>query len=93
MPDPVTAEAARSFLEYGVVGALCLLLMVVIIFQHRTHKAELKEERDAHQRTREAQIIEIRQFATLGESIRDQQKALEVTITAVLDLVKERDRR
>ena len=34
MPDPVTAEAARSFLEYGVVGALCLLLMVVIIFQH-----------------------------------------------------------
>lgn len=93
MPDTIVTDAARSFFDVGVVGSLCVILALVIWYQDKRHRAELKDEREAHQETREAQIVEIRQFATLGESIRDQQKATEAAIQTVLDLIKERDRR
>jgi hypothetical protein len=92
-PDTIVTDAARSFFDVGVVGSLCIILALVIWYQDKRHRAELKEEREAHQRTREAQIVEIRQFANLGESIRDQQKATESTIQTFLDFVKERERR
>lgn len=93
MPDTIVTEATKSFFDVGVVGSLCVILALVIWYQDKRHRAELKDEREAHQQTREAQIVEIRQFATLGESIRDQQKATETAILTVLDLLKERDRR
>lgn len=91
-PDTIVTDAARSFFDVGVVGSLCVMLALVIWYQDKRHRAELKEEREAHQRTREAQIVEIRNFATLGEAIRDQQKATEAAILTVVELVKERSR-
>ncbi|MFD2235922.1 hypothetical protein [Aureimonas populi] len=93
MPDPLTLEASRQFLDWGPPGALIILLMAVIVFQHRVHRSDVKGEQDAHQKTREAHLADIRAFATIGESIREQQRASEAAINRVLDLVSERDRR
>jgi len=103
-PDTIVTDAARSIIDVGVVGSLCIILALVIWWQDKRHraeiactrtelKAELKAEQDAHQRTRDAQIAEIRHFTTLGESIRDQQKATETAIERMIDWVKERDRK
>lgn len=90
MPDPVTLEASRQLLEYGPLGAIIVLLMAVIVFQYRTYRTDIASERAAHQKTSDALLAEIRSSAALAESIRDQQKAMETAINAVL---AERDRR
>lgn len=92
MPD-VFLDATKPFIESGVLGALCVLLMLVVVFQYRSYRADIRACEDAHQKTRDALLAEIRSSAALGESIRDQQRATETAITAVLDLLKERDRR
>ena len=92
MPDGIITEAGRSFLDVGITGALCVILAAVIVYLTRTHRTELHKEREDHQRTREAQLEDIRAFAKLGESIREQQNALERSIHAVLTIVRERGR-
>lgn len=93
MPEAAFLDASGKFIDAGILGALVVILMSVIILQYRAHRVDMKEKEAAHQKTREAHLADIRAFATIGESIREQQRATEAAITTVLDLVKERDQR
>ncbi len=92
MPDATIVEASKSFLDFGVIGALCIILMGVIVYQARTHKAEMTEEREAHQKTRENQLADLRNYATIGESVRDQMKTLTVAFEQAVEIIKDRGR-
>ncbi|SMC43348.1 hypothetical protein SAMN06297251_102158 [Fulvimarina manganoxydans] len=86
MPEAVIGTASQALIDNGVIGAVCILLMGALVWVVRTLRAEIKDERDAHQRTREEHLKDVRMLGSLGESVRDQLKVLEL-------LINERDRR
>jgi hypothetical protein len=88
MPEQAIANATQSIVDVGVIGAVCILLMGALVWTVRTWRKEVKDERDAHQVTRNAHLADVRDMAKLSESIRDQQKATESAITSVLEFVK-----
>lgn len=90
IPDAAVTDAAGTIINSGVLGALVILFLVLLLLQQYLHRKEMKDERDAHEVTRQAQIAEIRQFHTLGRSIQDQQLALERVITMKTELVEEK---
>ena len=90
MPEALIGEAGRSILDVGVIGAVCLLLIAAIVWHVRISRADLKAEREAHKATLDAYLKSIKEYASIGESIRDQMAASEATMRAVLDVVKER---
>lgn len=93
MPDPVVTEAARSFIKADpVLGALCILLIAALVFRERMWRADMKTERDAHDITRQKHLADVKDFARIGESMRDQMKTLVTTFENVIDMVKDRGR-
>lgn len=56
MPDDILINATKPLIDAGILGSLCVLLAAAIVYLVRSHKAEMREEREAHQRTREAHI-------------------------------------
>lgn len=92
MADVLVTEAGRSIIDVGVVGAVCIMLIAALVWKEHISRRDLREEREAHKATLDAYLTSIKQYASIGESIRDQMAASEATMRAVLDLVKERNR-
>lgn len=90
MPDATVTEATKSILDVGVVGAICILLMVVLVWREKIYRSDLKDEREAHQETREKHLEDVKHFAMIGESVRDQMKTQVQTFQNVIDLFKTR---
>lgn len=88
-PDTVVTEASRTFLDYGLLGAVTLLLMAVLVWRERTYRADLKEEREAHQKTRDQHLADLKQYATIGESVRDQIKSMRDVVQAAIDILRQ----
>ena len=92
MPDALITDAGRSILDYGVIGAICLILMGVIWFREKQHRTDLTKEQDSHQKTREAQLDEVRKMAALGETMRDQMRSVVATMEMLAEIIKDRAR-
>jgi hypothetical protein len=90
MPDAQLTEASKSILDVGVIGAICLLLIAALIIRERMWRADMKAERDAHQETREEHLADVKHFAMIGESVRDQMKTQVQAFQNVIDLFKTR---
>lgn len=88
MPDAIVTEAGKSLLDVGTVGAVCVLLMIVLAARERMWRTDMKTERDAHQATRDKYLEDVKQFATIGESVRDQLKTQVAAFQTVIDLMK-----
>ena len=61
-PDAILNSYSR-ILDVGVVGAVCLLLIAVLVVRERWWQSEIKNERAAHDKTREALLTEVRSNA------------------------------
>jgi len=90
LPDAAITDAAGTIINSSVVGALLILCVGLLLLQQYLHRKEIKDERDAHEVTRQAQIAEIRNFSTLGRSIQDQQTSLERVIVAKTESVEDK---
>lgn len=93
MPDAIVTEASRSLIKADpVLGALCILLIAALVLRERMWRADYKAERDAHRETLKKQLEDVKEFARIGESVRDQMKTMVVTFQNVIDLIKDRGR-
>lgn len=99
-PDVVTETVTKSFLDVGVVGALCLLLMGVLVARERywqkretsltaAFTADLRAERAAHDKTRDALLDEVRSNGDTIALVRSQMQSQK---DAFDTLIKLRDR-
>jgi hypothetical protein len=86
MIEEVGISTANKFLEQGLIGAILVASWVVFALVIRWLVKEWKAERDAHNVTRVSQVEDIRNFARLGETFREQMKAVETRIDALLDV-------
>lgn len=90
MPDAQLTEATKSILDVGVIGGICILLIAALIIRERMWRADMKAEREDHQKTREAHLTDVKHFALIGESVRDQMKTQVQAFQNVIDLFKQR---
>ncbi len=82
-------KAFVAFLETGIAGALCVILMGVVVFLYRARNADVAEEREAHEETRNAHLNDLRSVSNLAEQVRIQLASTEATIRLLLDRTKE----
>ncbi len=75
MEDAI-GDAFRNFNNAGLLGSVVVIMMVAFVFQFRflnkiieELRAELREEREAHQKTRDAQIVDIRNLGHVASSV------------------------
>lgn len=87
-PLETTKAISDTFLSSGQMGALVVLEALVIAFLYLWHRksevtsllAELKAERESHQRTREQWLQDVRMLGINQNSLRSTQNALEVLL-------------
>ena len=84
MIEEIGVSTANKFLEQGLIGAILVASWVVSALVIRWLVREWKAERDAHNATRLSQVEDIRNFARLGETFREQMKSVETRIDAFL---------
>lgn len=101
MPEDIVSGAGKSILDVGVIGAVCILLIVALAWVVRTWRLdvaavrqELQDERKAHLETREAWLEDVKEYAAIGESVRDQMRALITLYNSTMEVIKDsrRDR-
>jgi len=88
MPDDALLGASQKILDVGVIGAVCILLLLGIAYAVRRYNAE----QEAHQKTRDAWLADVKEYANIGESVRNQMQANTSAMQSVLEIVKERNR-
>jgi hypothetical protein len=98
-PDPaIINDTARSILDVGVIGAVCLLLIATLVLRERhwlrreerqagEYKAAIKEERDAHELTRSAHLSALvagqNLLNVVNEHMRSQSSAVDAVLKAL----------
>lgn len=99
MVEELVTGASKEVLDAGVIGAVCLLLIAALIVIIRLWRldlarweAKLEAEQQAHQETRLAWLADVKAYATIGESVRDQIKPLVTTYNTMLDFYKDQAR-
>lgn len=93
MPDDIITDAVGQFMAGGgPFAGLCILLMAVLVWRERTYRADLKEWQGKHDTSRGEHLADVKAYAEIGESVRDQVKALVVIVQGAVDLMKERQR-
>lgn len=99
MPADIVTDASKSILDVGVVGAICLLLMIVLVFRERwwqsreqkvtdTFTAELKTERAAHDKTRETLLAEVRSNGEATAEFHTEMRSQREIFNTLIGLVK-----
>lgn len=73
MDEKVITDSANRILESGVVGAVCVLLIVALVAVVKMWRSDLRNEQIAHQATRDAWRADVKEFADrlekLGEKV------------------------
>lgn len=92
MPDAIITESAGKLLETGVIGAVCLLLIALLVVREKMWRKDLKDERDSHQATRVTHMEDVKKIVVLGENIREVLKSQVQQNQIFLDIVKDRGR-
>lgn len=79
--EEVLPGALNKLVETSVLGAVIAILLVAIGVIVRFWRADLKaaaealeKERDDHKATRAEWLTDVKEYATLGESVREQLK-------------------
>jgi len=88
VPDDAFLGASQKILDVGVIGAVCILLMIALAYIVRRYNAE----QEAHQKTRDSWLADVKEYANIGESVRNQMQANTSAMQSVLEIVKERTR-
>jgi hypothetical protein len=94
--DPaIINDTARSILDVGVIGAVCLLLIATLVVRERhwlkredrqtvEFKAAMKEERDAHELTRSAHLSALVASQSLLNVVNQHMQSQSNAVDAVL---------
>ena len=87
MKEEVILDSASRILDVGVIGAVCLLLMAVVIVRERYWQSEMATERQAHAETRSALLDEVRSngetVALMRQQMQSQNQAFETLMRMV----------
>ncbi len=78
-------QALAAFLATGITGALCIILMGVVIFLYRARNADVKEQSEAHEETRKTHLADLRAVSTLTNELKIQMASTEATIRRLLE--------
>ena len=82
-PDTLLKSTDR-ILDVGVVGAVCVMLIVVLVVRERWWQAEIRNERAAHDKTREALLGEVRSNADTLALVRTQMQNWQSAVDTLL---------
>lgn len=100
MPDDLLLDAGAKINETGVVGAVCIMLILALGWLWKTWRqdmaaarAELQAERELHQKTRELWLADVKSYATIGETVREQLRTQVPLLTGAMEMLKELERR
>lgn len=93
MPDVVLTDAAKEIIGISIVGPICVLLICLLAWREKIYRSDLKMWQDKHDASQAARLNDLREFATMGESMRESQRALAVAVNASMEALKERPRR
>lgn len=91
----VAVDSLEKILNVGVIGALCIILMVIIVYREKYWQdrektlqeksaTEIKDERANHDKTRSMFIEEVRSNAETLMVVREQLKQQQTTFDAML---------
>ena len=100
MPPEVITETSKTILDVGVVGAICLLLMALLVYRERYwqgrekvltdgYKLEIASERGAHDKTREALLEEVRSNGDTIALVRQQMQTQQAAFETLMRMRKE----
>lgn len=110
MVDQLVTEGAGKIYDVGVIGVVCVMLAIALYFrdkwartdlktQETVYRADLKEEREAHDKTTEAlrqalleRVADSQAYGKIGETVREQLKASDISIRQFIEFIKERER-
>lgn len=81
-------NTASKFLDVGVVGAVCLLLIGALIVLSRYFLKEIDKRDVAHEQTRAMLIEEIRGNAKTTTLVTQQMAAQEKSLEAVMNFIR-----
>lgn len=81
----IIEQALTAFLGTGITGALCVILMGVVVFLYRARNTDLNEEREAHEATRKTHLNDLRAVSTLTEQLKIQMASTEATIRTLIE--------
>lgn len=82
-PDTILTSYNR-ILDVGVVGAVCLLLIAVLAYRERFWQSEIRSERAAHDKTRDALLEEVRSNADTLALVRTQMQNWQSAVDTLL---------
>ena len=87
VPDATMVEAGKNILDVGVVGSVLIFVVGALGWTVRQWLATQKKFDDLQ----EARLKDVREFAAIGEAIRNTMAANTVAIESVLKVVRERE--
>jgi hypothetical protein len=92
MIEQLVTDAARPILDFGILGAVCFFLAAALVVKERMHAKEMRDERLAHQATRDAHIEALKVAYTHGNSMREALQSFEAAMENFIELAKEMSR-
>lgn len=100
LPDDIALGAYKQILDVGVVGAVCLLqiMLLIVIWRYFNRKLEeaddrLEKEELAHEVTRTARIEELSANKALAIAVQEQMRVQAEAFRAVLTVLGDRNDR
>ena len=89
MLDDVAGKAFERFFDKGLTGVLCVLLILLVIYRERYWVGEIKGERTAHDKTRDALLAEVRSNADTLSLVRTQLQNWQAAVDTLLKVRKD----
>ena len=92
MIDQIVTDATKPFLDGSILGAICVFLALALVYKERFHAKEMREERLAHQATRDAHIEALKVAYAHGNSMREALQSFETAMENFIELAKDMSR-
>jgi len=87
IPDATVVDAGKQIIDVGVVGAGLVFCMLALAWVTRQWVAAMKK----HDELQEARLKDVKDFAAIGEAIRQAMAANTVAIESALKVIRERE--
>lgn len=92
LPDDAILDASKKLIDFGVIGAVCIMLIAALAWLGITYRTDMRRKDEENQRIREAHLADVKNYATIGESVRDQIKPALTAFQTAVEILKDRNR-
>lgn len=94
MPDALITDSGQRILDVGVIGAVCILLIAVLIIRERMYRSDLKSWEKQLDDAKKEHLNDVKRYAEIGETIREyikgQTMSLQTEVKAAMEVIKDR---